>query len=483
MKPLTFLTTLALPMTMLATISLNAQENLDRTKRPEPLGTPGVQLPKIQKAKLANGLEVWLVEKHELPVVALNLVIQAGSDHDPIQKPGIASMTADVLDEGTRNRDALKIADELDFIGASLAVRSDVDGSFITLHSITKRLKEALDVFSDVVVNPMFPQAEFERLKKQRQTALLQQKDRPPVIATNAFRHILYGSNHPYGNDASGTETSLKEMTREDLVDFYNAYYRPNNATLIVVGDATLGDITTRLESLLAGWKSAPVPALTLPPIPNVEKRKLYIVDKPGAAQSEIRIGYPAAARNTPDFFPINLMNRILGGQYTSRINLNLRERHGFTYGARSGFTFNKDSGPFVASAGVATAKTDSSLQEFKNEIDRMHSGGVTADELAFVKKGFAGSFALTFETASQIAGALQNIVLYNLPENYYETFLQNIDNVTLDEVQQTARKYLDSSTMAFVVVGDLKAIRKSSEQLGLGETVLCDAEGNRITR
>jgi zinc protease len=272
-------------------------------------------------------------------------------------------------------------------------------------------------------------------------------------------------------------------MTREDLVDFYNKYYRPNNSVLIVVGDVTLNDITARLEKLLSAWTSAPVPGLTLPPMPSVQKRVLYLVDKPGAAQSEIRIGYPAAARNTPDFFAVNLMNRVLGGQYTSRINLNLRERHGFTYGARSGFTFNKEPGPFVASAGVATAKTDSSLREFKYEIDRMYQDGVTADELAFVKKGFAGNFALTFETASQIAGALQNIVLYNLPENYYDQYLQNIDNVTMDEVQKAAKKYLDSSRMAFVVVGDLKTIQEGSEALGLGETVVCDADGIPVTR
>jgi zinc protease len=354
---------------MIMTASMNlvgrAQGDLDRTNPPQPLKTPNVQLPKIQKAKLANGLSVWLVEQHELPIVAFNLVIQAGSDHDPISRPGIASMTADVLDEGTGTRDALKIADELEFIGANLGVRSDADGSYLTLNTITKRLDEALTVYADVLVNPVFPQKEFDRLRKQRQTSLLQQKDRPPAIASIAFNHIVYGSNHPYGNDASGSEKSLNEMTRDDLVQFYTSYYRPNNATMIIVGDVTLGDITKRLEKLLDKWESAPVPTMDLPPVPTVDKRRLYLIDKPGAAQSEIRIGYPAAARNTPDFFPLSLMNRALGGQFSSRLNLNLREKHGFTYGARSGFSFNKHPGPFVASAGVTTAKTDSSLQEF----------------------------------------------------------------------------------------------------------------------
>jgi zinc protease len=214
-----------------------------------------------------------------------------------------------------------------------------------------------------------------------------------------------------------------------------------------------------------------------------VDKRRLYLIDKPGAAQSEIRIGNPAAARSTPDFFALSLMNRALGGQFSSRLNLNLREKHGFTYGARSGFSFNKHPGPFVASAGVTTAKTDSSLREFAFEIDRLHNEGIESDELSFVKKGFSGNFALNFETPGQIAGAMQNIVLHNLPENYYETYLQNIDKVTIDDVKKVANKYLDSSRMAFVVVGDVKVIREGSEKLGLGETVLCDVEGNRITQ
>ncbi len=472
-----------LTMTMATVISSTSNAQLDRTKRPEPLKTPKVQLPKIQKATLKNGLKIWLVEQHELPIVAMNLVVSAGSDHDPLDKPGIASMTADVLDEGTTTRDALAIADELEFIGATVSVRSSADGSFIILNTITKHLDKALAIYADVIANPTFPQKECDRLKKQRQTTLLQQKDSPPAIASLAFSRIIYGTSHPYGNDPSGSEKSLNAMTRDDLVAFYTSYYRPNNATLLVVGDVKLTDIVSRLEKSLDVWKSGPIPAVTLPPAPTMDNRRLYLIDKPGAAQSEIRIGYPAASRNTPDFFTITVMNRELGGQFTSRLNLNLREKHGFTYGARSNFSFNKQPGPFVANAGVVTAKTDSSLQEFKYEIDRMHNGGMTADQLAFIKKGLMGNFTLNFETPAQIAGALQNIVLYGLPESYYETYLQNIDKVSLDDVKKAAKKYLDSSRMAFVVVGDLKVIKEGSEKLGLGETVLCNTEGNRITQ
>jgi zinc protease len=461
----------------------SAQDQLDRTKRPVPQKVPKVDLPDIQKAKLGNGLNIWLVEHHELPIVAFNLVIQAGSDHDPVNKPGIAAMTADVVDEGTKTRDALQISSELQYIGANLNIQSNVDGSFMTLNTLTKHLDKALDIYTDVLINPIFPQKEFDRLKKQRLTSLLQQKDQPVAIASLAFQHILYGSQHPYGANATGTEASLNAMTPADLVQFYSSYYRPNNATLIVVGDVKLKEITQRLEKAFENWKPATIPAVTLPPVPAVDQRRVYLIDKPGAAQSEIRIGYPAAARNTPDFFPVTLVNRALGGQFTSRLNLNLREKHGFTYGARSGFSFNKQPGPFTASAGVTTAKTDSSVREFMYEIDKMHKEGITPDELAFVKKGLTGSFALAFETPAQIAGALQNVILYNLLENYYETYLQNIDKVSLDDVRQASKKYLDSSKMAVVVVGDLKIVREGVEKLGVGETVLCDFDGKRITQ
>jgi predicted Zn-dependent peptidase len=281
--------------------------------------------------------------------------------------------------------------------------------------------------------------------------------------------------------NSTGSERSLKEMKREDLVQFYETYYRPNNATLIIVGDVKLKDIKGKLEPLLASWKPADLPKLSLPPAPTVASRKLFLIDKPGAPQSEVRIGYPAVARTTPDFFAIQLMNRVLGGQFASRLNMNLREKHGFTYGARSGFTFNKHPGPFVAAAGVTTAKTDSALREFFYEIDRTCTDGITAEELEFVKKGMTGNFALTFETPQQIAAAMQNLVLYSLPDSYYETYLQNIAKVTLEDVKRVARQYLDSSKMAVVIVGDLKVIREGLDKMSIGETVVLDVNGNKI--
>ncbi|MBS4028078.1 MAG: insulinase family protein [Ignavibacteriales bacterium] len=455
-------------------------KELDRTKRPMGQVAPKIKLPKIQKAKLTNGLNIWLVEHHELPTVALNLVIQSGSDHD-LSQSGLAAMTADMLDEGTRTRDALQIADELESIGASMGVSSSVDGSFASLSTLTKHFDKALNIYADVLMNPSFPDKEFQRLRKQRLTSLMQQRDQPPAIANNSFNFILYGSQHPYGNNVTGNETSLNEMTVDDCENFYRTYYRPNNATLVIVGDVSLKEVSSKLETSFANWKKQDATAITIPEVQPISKRVVYLIDKPGAAQSEIRIGYPALARSTPDYFPVMVMNRMLGGQFASRINMNLREKHGYTYGARSGFSFLKGTGPFSASAGVTTAKTDSSLIEFMYELNKMYAEGMTVDELSFVKKGLIGGFALGFETPSQIAGGLQSIILYGLPENYFENYLTNIEKISLSDVEKVSKKYLDTEKMAVVVVGDLTVIKDGILSLRLGEIEYRDVDGKPI--
>jgi zinc protease len=481
MKTILRIATIGLIIITMNISSIVLSQDIDRTQRPVGKATPTVKLPEIKKTTLKNGLNVWLVERHALPVVAFNLVIQAGSDHDPATQPGLASMVADLLDEGTQKRDALQISAELESIGTSLNVNSSWDGSFVTFNCLTKHLPKALDVFADVVIHPTFPEKEFGRVQKTRLTALMQQKDQATTIANNAFSFILYGNNHPYGNNPSGSEQSIGAMAPTDLRKFYETYYRPNNATLIIVGDATLKSIAPMLESAMADWKRADIPAFTVPTAAPIEKMKVYLVDKPGAAQSEIRIGYPAVPRSTPDYFPLTVMNRMLGGQFTSRINLNLREKHGYTYGARSGFAFQKGAGPFSASAGVQTIKSDSSVREFLNEINLMHDKGMTEQELDFVKKGLVGNFALSFETSMQIAGALQNIILYGLPENYFNNYLQNIDRVSLQDVGQVSKKYLDTSKMVVLVVGDLSQIKESIAKLNLGDIVVCGVDGKPI--
>jgi zinc protease len=458
-----------------------AQEMLDRTVRPKLGPTPVVSLPAIQKAELPNGLRVWLVENHKVPVVAFNLVLSAGSERDPLTTPGMASMTAAMVQEGTTTRTSLQIAEAIDAIGATMNVYSQTDYAGASLNCLTKHLDAALAVYADVLTNPTFPEKEFARVKNDRLTSLLQQKDRPTTIASVAFGKILYGTGHPYGNDINGTEQSVKGLTREDLVKFYQTSYRPNNATLIVVGDVTMATILPRVTKAFATWTKGDVPAVAAWATPSVETRKIYLVDKPAAAQSEIRIGYPALARTTPDFFPVTLMNTVLGGQFSSRLNSNIRERRGFSYGVRSAFQFTRLPGPFVASGGIQTAKTDSALQEFLREIDLMREKGMTAEELEFAINRTKGTFATSFETPAQIAAALVNIVVYGLPEDYLVNYLKNVDAVTLEDVQRVSRRYLDSSKMAIVIVGDLKVIRPGIEQMKFGPVIVADVNGNPV--
>jgi predicted Zn-dependent peptidase len=461
--------------------SIMSQEKLDRTVRPKLGPTPEVRLPRIQKAELPNGLHIWLVENHKVPIVAFNLVLFAGSERDPLAMPGIASMTAAMIQEGTPTRTSLQIADELESVGATMNISSQTDFASATLNCLTKQLDPALAVYADVLTHPTIPEKEFARVKNDRITTLLQQKDRPTTIATMAFGKILYGASHPYGNDVSGTEQSIKAMTRDDLVKFYGTYYCPNNATLIVVGDVTLETLLPRVTEAFADWKKSDVPAAGTFPTPIISSRTVYLVDKPGAPQSEIRIGYPALARTTSDFFPVNLMNMILGGQFSSRLNSNIRERRGFSYGVRSNFQFTRLPGPFVASGGVQTAKTDSALQEFLREIDLMREKGITAEEMEFAKNRTKGTFAISFETPAQIAAGLVNIVVYRLPEDYLVNFLRNVDAVTLAEVQRVAKQYLDTSKMAIVVVGDVKSVRPGIEQMKFAPMVLADVNGNAV--
>ena len=349
------------------------------------------------------------------------------------------------------------------------------------LNCLAKHLDAALAVYADVLMHPIMPEKEFVRVKNDRLTSLLQQKDRPTTIAAKAFGKILYGSVHPYGNDVSGTEQSIKGLTRDDLMRFYQTYYRPNNATLLVVGDVTMETMLPRLTNVFADWKKADIPAAGTFATPTIGARKVYLVDKPGAAQSEIRIGYPALARNTPDFFPVELMNMILGGQFSSRLNSNIRERRGFSYGVRSMFQFTRLPGPFQASGGVQTAKSDSALQEFLREIDLMRDKGITPQELEFAKNRTEGTFATSFETPAQIARLLVNVIVYGLPDDYFAHYLKNVDAVTLTDVQRVAKQYLDTSRMAIVVVGDARIIRAGIEQMKFGPLVMADVDGNSV--
>jgi zinc protease len=435
-------------------------------------------LPKIQKQKLSNGLEVWLVRQPELPIVSMNMVFKSGGTVDPKGKTGLASLTANLINTGTKTRSAVDIANQLQNIGATLGTGSGWDSSNVSMQTLTRNLDKALEIFSDVIVNPAFPESELETARRRALTALIQRKDNPNAIAGVVYNALLYGKNHPYGNVLTGDEASIKSFKQSDLTSFYGTYYRPNNAALIVVGDANMLTLKPKLEKAFADWKSSDVPAQGVLTAGAFDKPGIYIVDKPGAAQSVILIGQVGVSRDNPDYFALQVMNDMLGGAFSSRLNLNLREDKGYTYGAGSGFSYRRGAGPFTASADVQTAVTKESVIEFMKELNGIRGSlPVTARELEISKNGLSLGYPMAFETNGQIANQLSALITYGLADSYFNEYITRINAVTLDDVNRVANKYLTPDKMAIVIVGDKSVIAPGLGEMG--KIVYLDAEGN----
>jgi zinc protease len=459
---------------LLASVTLAAQ-GPDRTT-PPPVGpAPALKLPDIEKRQLSNGLPVWIVELHEVPVVQVNLVLKSGTADDPEGKFGVASLTTAMLTEGAGSRSSLEIADAVDYLGADLGATSGFDSSAVRLHVPVARLQEALPIMADVALRPTFPQDELERARQQRLTSILQARDDPASISALAFSRVLFGP-HRFGTATIGTADTIKTFTVDDLRAFYTRQFTPSAATLIVVGDVTPERVLPMLESSFGAWKGAAPAAASARPAGAAApraRREVYLVDKPGAPQTQIRIGAVGVPRNTPDYFPIQVLNTVLGGSFSSRLNLNLREKHGYTYGASSAFDMRAEAGPFSASAGVQTDKTAEALQEFFNELNAILQM-VPPDELARAKNYVSLRFPGGFETSGDISRRLEEVLVYGLPEDYFSRYVQNIEAVTAADVQRVARKYIQPDRVAVVVVGDRATIEPGIRRLNLGpETVL----------
>ncbi len=465
-----------------ASVSKKEKSAIDSSKLPKPTANPKFTLPKIEKTKLSNGLEVWLVEQKELPIVSMNMVFKSGTTADPQGMSGLGGSTASLLDDGTKTRSAVEIANDVQSIGAQLSTSSGSDSSGVRMLTLTKNFDRALDIYADVIQNAEFPEKEVETYRNRALVSLKQRRDNADAISSIVYNRILYGDNHPYG--VSLSETSVKTIKRDDLKKFYSTYYRPNNAVLIVVGDADMKMLTPKLEAKFKDWKAGEMSAMTLPNAPARDKAAIYVVDKPGAAQSVISIGQIGVSRDNPDYFPLQVMNTILGGGFTSRVNMNLREDKGYSYGARTGFSFRRGAGPFAATAGVQTAVTKESVVEFLKEIRGIRGEiPVTQAELEYNKQSLIRRFPASFETVDQIAGQLSNSVIYNLSDNYFAEFISRVNAVTLEDVNRVANKYLTPDKLAIVVVGDRKTIEPGLKQIkGLGDSIVyLDAEGNPI--
>jgi predicted Zn-dependent peptidase len=372
-----------------------AQDRPDRSKPPAIGPAPSLRMPAIQKQKLSNGLAVWIVEHHEVPLAQINMIVKSGSAADPIGKYGVGSLAAAMLDEGAGTRSALEIADALEFLGANLSTTSSFDYSAIRLSVPVSKLADALPVMADVTLRPTFPAAELDRLKQERLTGLLQARDNPAALIQLAFPRVIYGPTHRYGTSANGLPPAIESFGVADLQACYRAHYRPENATLLVVGDVTPASVMPMLEKAFGSWKGEGMAPLVadVPMAPQLKTRQVYIIDKPDAPQSQIRIGWVGVPRSTADYAALEVLNTILGGSFTSRLNQNLREEHGYSYGASSAFDMRLSAGPFLAAAGVQSDKTGESVKEFFNELTRIGTL-VPEDELKKAKNYVAPASA-----------------------------------------------------------------------------------------
>jgi predicted Zn-dependent peptidase len=455
-------------LSFMSFVEVGTQERPDRSRPPAPGEAPMLRLPPIHKRALSNGLRVWLVELREVPLVQVSLQVLAGSADDPVNRYGVGSLTAAMLDEGAGVRSALEIADEAERLGATLTTGSSFDSSAVRLNVPVAQLAGALSLMADVALRPTFPQADLDRLRQQLLTSLLQARDDADSIADMAFARLVFGPSHRYGTLQVGTEATIKAITRQDLETFHRGFYQPANATLVVVGDIAADAALPQLEQHFGGWKTgSAIKRQPVPPAPPLADSGIYLIDKPGAPQSEIRIGSVGVARSTPDYFPLQVLNTILGGSFTSRLNQNLRETHGYTYGAGSGFDMRLSPGPFVAAAAVQADKTSEALREFINELERIKEP-VDGDELAKARNYIALGFPGEFETTRDLSRHLEAMVVYQLPDDYFARYIAHTQAVSAADVQQMAAKYIEPSRFAFVVVGDRKTIEPGLRALGV---------------
>ena len=448
-------------------------------KLPKPGPDPKFALPPIEKTKLSNGMNLWMVEHHELPIVSMNMVFGTGSSNEPDNRVGVSSMTTQLLDDGTTTRSAADIANQLQSIGIQgIGLNNGWDSTNVSIQSLTKHLDKALEIYADVVQNPAFPATEVESLRRRLLVGLRQQRSNPNAISNVVYNRVLYGE-HPYGR--SNSEAAITAITRDDLVAYYGSTYRPNNATLIVVGSFDKAALKNKLEKAFAGWKTGEVSARDLGTPKPLEKAGIYLVDRPNSAQSVVSVGQIGVDRMNPDYYPIMVMNSILGGQFTSRINMNLREDKGYTYGARSNFTFRRGPGPFEAGGDIQTAVTKEAIAEIMKELSDIRSGRpVTQQELDYNKQSIIRRYPSGFETVGQMSNQLSNLVTYGLPDTYFNDYISKVNAVTVQDINRVANKYLDPSKMAIVVVGDRKVIEPGLKDLGYQITHL-DVEGKPV--
>ena len=473
-------TWLILAALALCSIAPSAQQALDRRKVPPPARTPDLRVPAWTRSTLANGADLIVSEKHDLPLISFSITFLGGADQfEPAGKQGVASLSAALLSEGTRTRDAEALSNALQLLGTSIAASVGSESGTISFRSTAAKFPATLDLLADMLVNPVFPASGLERLRGQRLVQLTQARAQPGAIANRVFPRIVYGDAHPYGRVV--TEASLKAITREDLVAFHTAYFLPGRALVTVVGDTTAAAAKPVIEKALAPWaKGGEKPSFTFPPVSEPRSTTIFLVDKPGAAQSTFAIGRPGPPRDTPDYYALQVMNTILGGMFQSRLNANIREEKGYSYGVNSNFGYGKGPGPFRTGGDIVTEKSDAALVEFMKELKGiLGERPLTDEELSVAKEALVQRLPATFASVSSINTALTTLWTQNLPDDYYQQYARRIAAITRDDVVRVAKQYVPVDKLAIVIVGDRAAIEGPLKATNIAPIVHYDIEGN----
>jgi len=438
--------------------------------RPKPGPVRSYRFPEFIDQKLPSGIRVVTAPVRKLPVVTVLVIIDAGSTNDPTGKEGVAALTAGLLLEGTARLNGAALTEKFERLGTSLESGADWDSAFVKITALSDKLEAATILLGEALSEPAFPEREVERLKAERLAEILQLETEPRGLADEKFSEFLYSPESRYSKPDEGSTESVSGLSRADVQEFYRARYRTGSTTVVVTGDISADDARALVGRAFQGWASGSASSAKLITASRSSRKTVHIVHKQDAPQSELRVGHVGVPRKHPKFFSTLVMNAVLGGLFGSRINLNLREVHGYTYGASSYYDWRRGAGPFVVSTAVQSEVTAPALREIFFEIERIRSESISGEELSLAKDYLDGVFPIRYETTAAIASALASLVIYELPAEYYDTYRRNIRDVSSDGVLDAAKTHLHPNELQTIVVGDARVIRDSLAQLDIGD-------------
>lgn len=452
---------------------------LDRSRPPAPGALRPFDFPAISRLELSNGLPVYFAPSEGFGVVTMSVILDAGGVHDGNDRAGLASLTTSLLESGAAGRSAVQIADEIERLGLQLGTAASWDAAHVELTGLASTMRPGAAVVSDLIQRPSFPEAEVERIRNEQLAGIVQRRAEPRGLANEMAGRFIFADTSPFSRPLGGTTATVDGLTRSDVENFHSSRYSPGAGAVIVAGDLAADEAQRLAETAFGGWAGP----RTEPIAPDTTARfgdtRVVLVDRPGAVQSELRVGHLGVARDTPDFFQIIVMNAILGGAFSSRLNMNLRERHGFTYGVSSSFVMRRQPGPFLVSTAVQTEVTAAALTEVFTELRRIREAPVAPEELIDARSYLAGTFPLRLQTTDGLASRLAELAVNRLPLDYFDDYRDRILAVTGEEVLGAATDHLRPESATVVVVGDASAIRPAVEALDLGPIMVVDADGN----